>query len=100
MEQALDLGPAHLVGAGGKGVEPAAVHNDRRQLMAITVGKVNGVLQVVEGAPAVLTLRNLHQFRFAATAGVLLTMINHFDLGSLSSVIPLTKKSPRKAKGF
>ena len=68
MEQALDLWPAHLVGAGGKGVEPAAVHDDRRQLMAITVGKVNGVLQVIKGAPAVLTLGGLHQFRLAAAA--------------------------------
>ena len=68
MEEALNLGPAQFVGAGGEGIEPAAVHNNGRQLVAIAIGQMDGVLQVIEGATAVFPLASLHQFSLTAAA--------------------------------
>ena len=68
MEQALNLGPAQFVAVRSEFVNTVVIDNNGRQVLAIAIGQMDGVAQLLESAYVVFPLLSLHQLGLTAAA--------------------------------
>ena len=64
----LNLGPAVFIGAGGQGVEPAAIYHHRGEFVPVAILSVHCIFEVVEGVTIHLAFSSLNQFSGSAAS--------------------------------